>query len=127
MEALREKLPEAVFAGYLAGEALATAYASADLFVFPSTTDTFGNVIIEAQASGLPAIVSDLGGPAELIEDGVNGFITKAHDAKAFAEAVAMLVREPARRAEMGLKARESVVARSWPAAFQKFWAATDK
>ena len=57
-----------------------TAYASADIFVFPSTTDTFGNVIIEAQASGLPVIVSDVGGPKELVEDGVNGLVTKAHD-----------------------------------------------
>ncbi len=127
LEALREKLPEAVFAGYLAGEALATAYASADIFVFPSTTDTFGNVIIEAQASGLPVIVSDLGGPAELIEHGVNGLITKAHDANAFADAIEMLVNDPGLRADMGLRARESVVARSWPSAFQKFWAATDK
>src|SRR5439155_3460569 len=56
-------LPDAVFLGYLTGESLASAYASADIFVFPSTTDTFGNVVIEAQASGLPVIVSDLGGP----------------------------------------------------------------
>ena len=82
--ALRETLPDAVFTGYLAGEALATAYASADIFVFPSTTDTFGNVILEAQACGLPVIVSDVGGPRELVENGVNGFVTKAHDADAF-------------------------------------------
>ncbi len=68
-EALAATLPDAVFLGYLTGEPLATAYASADIFVFPSTTDTFGNVIIEAQASGLPVIVSDLGGPKELVED----------------------------------------------------------
>ena len=60
---LPKQLPEAFFTGYLTGKELATAYASADIFVFPSTTDTFGNVIIEAQASGLPVIVSDSGGP----------------------------------------------------------------
>ena len=62
-ETLAELLPDAIFTGYLKGKELAKAYASADIFVFPSTTDTFGNVIIEAQASGVPVIVSDSGGP----------------------------------------------------------------
>jgi glycosyltransferase involved in cell wall biosynthesis len=123
--ALQELMPDATFTGYLAGEELATAYASADVFVFPSTTDTFGNVIIEAQASGLPVIVSTIGGPKELVEPGVNGFVIKALDAQALAEAIRSLVREPELRAEMASRARESVVDRSWPAAFQKFWAAT--
>jgi glycosyltransferase involved in cell wall biosynthesis len=118
-------MPDATFTGYLAGEELATAYASADVFVFPSTTDTFGNVIIEAQASGLPVIVSTIGGPKELVEPGVNGFVIKALDAQALADAIRSLVREPELRAEMASRARESVVDRSWPAAFQKFWAAT--
>ena len=83
-EALAKSLPEAFFTGYLAGEELATAYASADMFVFPSTTDTFGNVIIEAQASGLPVVVSDSGGPKELVEDGANGLITKSRDVESF-------------------------------------------
>ncbi|MEO5721368.1 MAG: glycosyltransferase [Chthoniobacterales bacterium] len=124
-KALQKLLPDAVFAGYLAGEALATAYASADIFVFPSTTDTFGNVIIEAQACGLPTVVSDLGGPAELVTDGVNGFVTKAHNAESFAAAIKKLAADPELRARMGQEARQSVVERSWPAAFQKFWAAT--
>ena len=66
-DALEKSLPEAVFTGYLSGKDLATAYASADIFVFPSTTDTFGNVILEAHASGLPVVVSDSGGPKELV------------------------------------------------------------
>ncbi len=126
-KALQETLPDAIFAGYLSGEALATAYASADIFVFPSTTDTFGNVIIEAQACGLPVIVSNLGGPAELVEDGVSGLITKAHDVDAFAAAIKTLVENPVLRATMGRHARQSVIDRSWPNAFQQFWAATDK
>ena len=123
--ALQELMPDAVFTGYLAGEELATAYASADVFVFPSTTDTFGNVIIEAQASGLPVIVSTIGGPKELVEPGANGLVTKALDAQALADAIRSLVIAPEVRAEMAAKARQSVVHRSWPAAFQKFWAAT--
>jgi glycosyltransferase involved in cell wall biosynthesis len=124
-DALAAALPEAVFLGYLTGEPLATAYASADIFVFPSTTDTFGNVVIEAQASGLPVIVSDLGGPKELVEDGVNGLVTKAHDVEDVARAIALLVGDQKMRARMGEKARQSVVDRSWPGAFQKFWHAT--
>jgi glycosyltransferase involved in cell wall biosynthesis len=124
-DALAAALPEAVFLGYLTGEPLATAYASADIFVFPSTTDTFGNVVIEAQASGLPVIVSDLGGPKELVEDGVNGLVTKAHDVEDVARAITLLVGDQKMRARMGEKARQSVVDRSWPGAFQKFWHTT--
>lgn len=125
-EALAAALPDAVFLGYLTGEALAKAYASADIFVFPSTTDTFGNVIIEAQASGLPVIVSDLGGPKELVEDGVSGIVTKAHDTDDFARAINRLAGDATLRARMGEKARQSVVDRSWPGAFRKFWQATE-
>lgn len=124
-DGLAELVPEAVFTGYLAGEELATAYASADIFVFPSTTDTFGNVIIEAQASGLPVIVSDLGGPKELVDPGVNGLVTKANNVQDFAGAIRRLVTDAALRSRMGAAARESVMNRSWPAAFRRFWATT--
>lgn len=124
-DTLAELLPDAVFTGYLAGEELATAYASADIFVFPSTTDTFGNVIIEAQASGLPVVVSDLGGPKELVEHRVNGMITKAHNVRDFADALQTLAADAALRREMSAAARESVMDRSWPTAFRRFWAAS--
>jgi len=125
-EALSETLPDAIFTGYLKGKELATAYASADVFAFPSTTDTFGNVIIEAQASGVPVIVSDSGGPKELVEDNVNGLITKSHDVEDFSRAIRELVVDPARRERMGSRARQSVIDRTWPAAFRKFWSITD-
>jgi glycosyltransferase involved in cell wall biosynthesis len=124
--ALAAALPDAVFLGYLKGEALAKAYASADVFVFPSTTDTFGNVVLEAQASGLPVIVSDLGGPKELVDDGTTGIVTKAHDADDFARAIERISRDPQLRARMGQEARQSVIDRSWPGAFRKFWQATE-
>jgi glycosyltransferase involved in cell wall biosynthesis len=119
-------LPDACFPGYLSGEQLATAYASADIFVFPSTTDTFGNVVIEAQASGLPVIVSDMGGPQELVENGVNGFVTKARDVEDLACAITLLVSDAKRRTKIGQKARQSVLDRSWPDAFRKFWRTTE-
>lgn len=125
-DALAAILPDAVFVGYLTGEPLATAYASADIFVFPSTTDTFGNVIIEAQASGLPVIVSDLGGPKELVEDGVNGVVTKARDTDEVASAITLLANDTEKRRTMGQKARQSVLDRSWPDAFRQFWNTTE-
>jgi glycosyltransferase involved in cell wall biosynthesis len=121
-----ESLPEALFTGYLTGQELAAAYASADIFVFPSTTDTFGNVIIEAQASGVPVIVSDSGGPKELVENDRNGLITKSHDVEDLTRAIRELVADPDRRKRMGNFARESVINRTWPNAFRKFWASTE-
>jgi len=121
-----ESLPEALFTGYLTGKELAAAYASADIFVFPSTTDTFGNVIIEAQASGVPVIVSDSGGPKELVENDRNGLITKSHDVEDLIRAIRELVADPDRRKRMGNFARESVINRTWPNAFRKFWATTE-
>ncbi len=125
-EKLAQSLPEAVFTGYLTGNELATAYASADVFVFPSTTDTFGNVILEAQACGVPVIVSDSGGPKELVDDRTNGLITRSHDVDDFTRAIRALVGDVALRERMGSAARKSVVDRSWPNAFRKFWATTD-
>jgi glycosyltransferase involved in cell wall biosynthesis len=125
-QAFAKSLPEAIFTGYLSGAELATAYASADIFVFPSTTDTFGNVILEAQACGVPVVVSDSGGPKELVEDQTNGLITKSHDVEDFACAIRELVTNPPLRARMGKSARDSVVDRSWPSAFARFWAATE-
>ncbi|MDP9254628.1 MAG: glycosyltransferase [Verrucomicrobiota bacterium] len=126
-KALAETLPEAIFTGYLTGKELAAAYASADIFVFPSTTDTFGNVIIEAQACGLPVVVSDMGGPKELVSHGVDGLITKAHDIEDFTKAIRSLIADPLMRERMGKNARQRVVDRSWPSAFKKFWAATEE
>ena len=120
-----ESLPEALFTGYLTGKELAAAYASADIFVFPSTTDTFGNVIIEAQASGVPVIVSDSGGPKELVENERNGLITKSHNVEDLTRAIRELAADPQRRKRMGNFARESVIDRTWPNAVRRFWAAT--
>jgi glycosyltransferase involved in cell wall biosynthesis len=73
----------------------------------------------------VPAVVSDLGGPKELVEDGVTGYITPAQDAEAFADAIVKLMQAPELRRQMGQAARQRVVDRSWPNAFHAFWAAT--
>ena len=85
-----------------------------------------GNVIIEAQASGVPVIVSDSGGPKELVENDRNGLITKSHDVEDLTRAIRELVADPERRKRMGNFGRESVIGRTWPNAFRKFWAATE-
>jgi glycosyltransferase involved in cell wall biosynthesis len=125
LKELREQYPEGCFTGYLNGKELASAYASGDVFIFPSTTDTFGNVILEAQAAGLPCVVSNHGGPQELVRHGVDGFVTRALDAVDFAAALRRLVQDPKLRKMMGQRARERVLTRNWRNAFRQFWEAT--
>jgi glycosyltransferase involved in cell wall biosynthesis len=98
------------FTGVLHGEELVTALASCDVKVFPSTTDTWGNAPLEAQAAGLPVIVTDTGGPCELVQDGVTGLVVRGNDAPALARAMAALL-DPQLRARMGAAARAYAVA----------------
>jgi glycosyltransferase involved in cell wall biosynthesis len=112
---LRRELPNADFPGVLRGEALAAAYADMDLFLFPSHTDTFGNVVLEALASGVPAIVVPSGGPRFIVSHGENGLI--AHDS-GFANAVASLARDRALLARMSRAARAHALTCSWDAVF---------
>lgn len=100
--------------GVLLGADLAKAYASMDAFVFPSTTDTFGNVILEAMASGVPAIVSAGGGPKYLVESGITGFV--AQDVPECARYVLALRADPVLRQQMSLSARRHASTFSWPA-----------
>lgn len=113
---LEEALPDACFAGHQTGEALARWYASADVFVFPSTTETFGNVVLEALASGLPAVVVDRGGPPDQIRPGENGWIARANDPADLADRVEGLLRDPEARARMGRNAVEGARDRDWSA-----------
>jgi phosphatidylinositol alpha 1,6-mannosyltransferase len=113
---LQSALPDAFFAGHQGGDDLARWYASGDVFVFPSTTETFGNVVLEAQASGLPAVVVDKGGPPDLVEPGATGFIARANDPADLAAQCETLLRDPERRARMGGQAREAARARDWAA-----------
>jgi glycosyltransferase involved in cell wall biosynthesis len=110
------------FSGYLTGEELACAYASSDIFVFPSTTDTFGNVVMEAQASGLPVIVSDVGGPCENVLPGETGLMVPGGDVAALTEAMRKLAADPRESARMGRAARRYMAERSFDAAFHQTW-----
>lgn len=111
---LAERLGEHVtFLGWLAGPELARAYADADIFLFPSATDTFGQVILEAQASGLAVIAVAEGGPLSLIEDGVSGLLRPA-EAGALAGAVRELAASPGRRAELAGAGVRQARMRTW-------------
>jgi glycosyltransferase involved in cell wall biosynthesis len=110
------------FTGRLAGDDLAKAYASADIFVFPSTTDTFGNVVLEAQASGLPVVVSDQGGPCENMLPDTTGRVVPGNDVEALAAALTDILSNPRQRQAMGRAARRYMEERSFDAAFLKTW-----
>ncbi len=118
---LREHLPRAEFTGVLRGEALARAYAGMDVFLFPSHTDTFGNVVLEAMASGVPAVVTPDGGPRSLVRDSRTGFIVDDAD---FSAATARILGDSALREGMRVSAREYALAASWDAVFEGVYAA---
>jgi glycosyltransferase involved in cell wall biosynthesis len=103
---LEARLPDARFLGFLRHEALAECYASADLFVFPSTTETFGNVVLEAFASGLPVVAADRGGVADLVSHGRDGFLAGGRDPADFARCIEVLLNDPALRIRFGVEAR---------------------
>jgi glycosyltransferase involved in cell wall biosynthesis len=126
LEELRKtyKNQEIVFTGFLRGRSLAQAYASADVFVFPSTTDTYGNAVLEAQSSGLPAIVADEGGPKEIIAPGESGFALRGHDVTAWKETLHRMVFDDSLRRQMSTRARERAASRDWETAFREFWQA---
>ena len=118
---LKKRLPKGIFTGALHGPELSRAYASADLFVFPSTTDTYGNVVIEALASGLPVLVSDQGGPKELLRGREDGDVLSG-GAAVWEAAIRRLL--ASKDQENGRKSRRdrTVEGRRWEDAFQRFW-----
>lgn len=115
---LQRQLPDAVFTGVLSRAAVAEAFASADAFVFPSRTDTAGNVVLEAQASGLPVVVTGDGGPRENMVAGTTGTICNADDPDEWAQAVRGVLQAPAMRAA----SRSYAESRRWEQALQPLY-----
>src|SRR5690625_2324971 len=107
-------LPEAVFTGFLSGEGLATSYASADLFFFPSDTETFGNVTLEAMASGLPCVVADATGSKSLVEHGINGFIAPADRPGLFEQHLTHLIEDKETRSRMSHESVKKAQGFAW-------------
>ncbi|MFN0151406.1 MAG: glycosyltransferase [bacterium] len=110
------------FTGVLKGEELAAAFASADVFVFPSATDTLGCVVLEAMASGLPPIVTDGGGAQESVRDGETGLVARAGNVTDFAAKMHDLASDARRRRAMGVRARAAALEVSWDKAFEKLY-----
>jgi glycosyltransferase involved in cell wall biosynthesis len=115
---LRHNLRRGELPGVLRGGDLARAYASMDAFVFPSTTDTFGNVVLEAMASGVPALVTSAGGPKFLVDSGRTGFVVDG--VEGFASALSTLRDSPETLSSMRVAARKAVQQFSWDAVFEK-------
>ncbi len=116
------KCESVTFTGYLSGSELSNAYASAHQFIFPSTTETFGNVVLEAMASGLPSIVADSGGVKSIVQHERTGFLCEPGNNEQFIKRVEQLVREPKLRANMSKRARDIALKQSWEDIFDKLF-----
>jgi glycosyltransferase involved in cell wall biosynthesis len=117
---LQSNLQRAIFTGVLRGPGLSRAYANMDLFVFPSKTDTYGNVVQEAMASGVPAVVTPGGGPKFLVRHEESGFI--ARDDREFIGYVLRTLQCPGMHAGMRLQARRQALDASWDRVFETVW-----
>ncbi|RMH73554.1 MAG: glycosyltransferase family 1 protein [Gemmatimonadetes bacterium] len=111
---IEQRLPDAYIAGFQYGEDLARWYASADIFAFPSTTETFGNVILEAFASGLPVVTVNKGGVQDLVTSGLNGYIAQANNPLDFAEKIQLLLADEDHRRTLGQNGLKTARNFSW-------------
>ena len=119
---LEKNMTRAEITGFLDGERLAEAYANMDVFVFPSETETFGNVVQEANASGIPAIVTNQGGPKFIVRHGETGFIAENFDE--FVRCSLLLMTDREKLAQMKNQSREFALSRSWDAVFESVYQA---
>ena len=118
--ALEREMPHAVFTGFLEGEDLAEAYASSDVFLFPSETETFGNVTLEAMASGLPAVCADATGSRSLVIPGLTGYLVQPRNSAEFADRTAGLLQDRPLRNQMAAAARNRSLEFSWDEAMAR-------
>jgi glycosyltransferase involved in cell wall biosynthesis len=105
-EELKKRMPSAYFLGHLNHEDLSILYASADVFFFPSVTETFGNVVLEAMASGLPAVIANGGGSKDFIVEGVNGYLCPPEDTEQYLIRIKSLLEDDDLRKKMGTNAQ---------------------
>jgi glycosyltransferase involved in cell wall biosynthesis len=110
------------FLGFRHGRELSSLYAASDLFAFPSTTDTLGQVVMESQSSGLPVIVTDQGGPREVVDDGATGFVIPAHDEAGWVDRIVDLASNRDKCRRMGQAAHEAMQPFSMARSFEHYW-----
>lgn len=108
------KMPDAIFVGKQDHDALAVLYASASVFIFPSISETFGNVVLEAMASGLVPVIADGGGSKDIVEDGINGFKCDPDDAHAYAEKIRLVIQNPTLQQRVSANAVDHSKAFNW-------------
>ena len=111
---MKRRMPEAIFTGYLTGEELSVAYACGDIFLFPSTTETFGNVALEALASGLPVVVSDAGGCRDVVERSAGGLVSSEGNVNDFYDKCLELLTDPVRYRELQARGLAFAKTQSW-------------
>lgn len=116
----KEEIPNIIWTGFLRGKELSEAYASCDLFVFPSTTETFGNVVLEAMSSGLPVVGVDSGGVVDTITHMKNGLLCHPRSVESFREGINLLIRNDHLRQQMAYFARMNATKRSWESIFDR-------
>ncbi len=110
------------FLGFRNGTELATLYASSDLFIFPSTTDTLGQVVMESQASGLPVIITDQGGPKEVVTDQTTGIVLDPSNTQAWIDTALDLIFDDKRRTAMGAAGIEAMKSHTFAESFEHYW-----
>jgi len=114
LSGLKQLYPDAVYTGFLKGEELAESYAASDIFFFPSDTETFGNVTLEAMASGLPCVVADATGSKSLVEHQKNGFVVPVENKDEFYESLKKLITDDTLREQMGTASFEKSKQYTW-------------
>lgn len=112
----------AVMLGFKHGDELSALYACSDLFVFPSLTDTLGQVVMEAQCAGLPVVVSDRGGPSEVVDDQVTGYVCPHDNSGAWVDRLVLLASDPDLRARMSSAGRAKIEPMTFEHSFEHFW-----
>jgi glycosyltransferase involved in cell wall biosynthesis len=120
-EELERKAPDNMnFTGYLQGKRLAEVYSASDLFIFPSATETFGNVVLEALASGTPVIGANAGGVKNIIQPGVTGELCSPGSFSHFSNTIQQLISNDSKRVQMGWEGRKYALLQKWDTIFEK-------